>query len=90
MSNHLKDLADQLEAVAVEVNLADRNVPLRDGDVPRESHLRAAAAVLKTIACVHNPVTLITDEKDAQGDTPARVACQFCDVDLVQIWVARS
>lgn len=89
MRNHLSDLAAQLEAVAIQVGEIDQIVPIRDGEFPRESHLRAAMAVLQQIPCEHNAVTEHADKQDPEMDALPCTVCQFCGAELVQTWVVK-
>jgi len=89
MTNHLSDLADRLEAVALEIDEIDKGLPLKDGDRPRASHLRAAAVIVRQLPCEHNPVTEYDDTEEPESDALLRTVCQYCRAELVQTWVAK-
>lgn len=88
MSNHLKDLAEQMETVALELDDLDRNVAHADGTLSRTQMLRQAVDVLDGIPCQHNAVATTDDQEDSK-DVLVRYVCQFCQKELVQTWMVK-
>lgn len=90
MTNHLSDLADRLEAVALEVDAIDKNLPQPDGANCRADRLRAAAYILEQLPCEHNPVAEYDDPQEPEMDALLVTRCQYCRAELVQTWMVKS